>query len=66
MRKLIYVATKGNLTIEVTDFEKKNELKEQGFKITERLDEVKEEKKVNLEKIEKRIKALKEKAKKKA
>lgn len=65
MRKLIYVATKGNVTIEVTDYTEKNKLKEQGFKITEKLEEVKEEKKINRERIEKRMKAIRERAKKK-
>ncbi len=40
MRKLIYVGTKGNVTIEVTDINEKRELEEQGFTFTEKLNEV--------------------------
>lgn len=40
MRKLVYVGTKGNVKIEVTNTYEKKELEEQGFTFTERLKEI--------------------------
>lgn len=40
MRKLIYVGTKGNATIEVTDINEKKELEAQGFTFTEKMVEI--------------------------
>lgn len=71
MRKLVYVGTKGNANIEVTDFMKKQELEKQGFRFTERLDEVtetetEEQREKRLARVAKRIEAIKRKREKKA
>lgn len=71
MRKLVYVGTKGNANIEVTDFMKKQELEKQGFSFTERLDEVTEtetekQREERLARVAKRIEAIKRKREKKA
>ena len=71
MRKLVYVGTKGNVNIEVTDFMKKQELEKQGFRFTERLDEVTEtetekQREERLARVAKRIEAIKRKREKKA
>ena len=69
MRKLVYVGTKGNATIEVTDFVKKHELEKQGFRFTERLDEVTEtetekQREKRLARVAKRMEAIKRKKEK--
>lgn len=71
MRKLVYVGTKGNVNIEVTDFMKKQELEKQGFRFTERLDEVTEtetekQREERLARVAKRMEAIKRKREKKA
>ena len=71
MRKLVYVGTKGNANIEVTDFVEKQELEKQGFRFTERLDEVTEtetekQREERLARVAKRIEAIKRKREKKA
>lgn len=71
MRKLVYVGTKGNVNIEVTDFIKKQELEKQGFRFTERLDEVSEtetekQREERLTRVAKRMEAIKRKREKKA
>lgn len=71
MRKLVYVGTKGNANIEVTDFMKKQELEKQGFRFTERLDEVTEtetekQRESRLARVAKRAEAIKRKREKKA
>lgn len=71
MRKLVYVGTKGSANIEVTDFMKKQELEKQGFRFTERLDEVTEtetekQRAERLARVAKRAEAIKRKREKKA
>lgn len=71
MRKLVYVGTKGNTNIEVTDFIKKQELEKQGFRFTERLDEISEtetekQREKRLARVAKRMEAIKRKREKKA
>lgn len=71
MRKLVYVGTKGNVNIEVTDFIKKQELEKQGFRFTERLDEISEmetekQREERLARVAKRMEAIKRKREKKA
>lgn len=71
MRKLVYVGTKGKVNIEVTDFMKKQELEKQGFRFTERLDEISEmetekQREKRLARVAKRMEAIKRKREKKA
>lgn len=60
MRKLIYVGTKGNATIEVTSFNEKKELEAQGFTFTEKMIEI-HNYTIDKEEIAKRQNAIREK-----
>ena len=60
MRKLVYVGYNEKIDeiIETTSFDTMQECKGYGYKFTERLDEIEEEKKIDKEKIAKRQAAI--------
>lgn len=63
MRNLVYIGTKGNVQLKVTSYAEMQELKKAGFVITEAVEEVEKDRKIDKERIARRQEYIRNKRK---